>query len=103
MKTQKIVENINMGIMFETRGETIMTCVNSGDELTEISSGHLWEVTGETLKGGLLHYKLNCKQPGRVDANLVLCESGLFLRFKPAANSADTKLFSFTRLRSMLK
>ena len=80
-----------------------MTSVNSGDELTELSSGHLWQVTGEIVKGGLLHYKLNCKQPGRDDANLVLCESGLFLRFKHAGYSADTKLFSFRRLRKMLR
>ena len=80
-----------------------MTSVNTGDELTELSSGHLWQVTGETLKGGLLHYKLNCKQPGRDEANLVLCESGLFLRFKHAAYSADTKQFSFMRLRNMLR
>ena len=80
-----------------------MTSINSGDELTEMSSGHLWQVTGETLKGGLLHYKLNCKQPGRDDAKLVLCESGLFLRFKHTTNSRTVKLFSFSRLRSMLE
>ena len=80
-----------------------MNSVNSGDELTELSSGHLWQVTGETLKGGLIHYKLKCKQPGREDANLLLCESGLFMRFKQVVNSAAGKQFSFNRFMSMLK
>jgi hypothetical protein len=80
-----------------------MTSVNSGDELTELSSGHRWQVTGESFKGGLLHYKLKCKQPGREDANLLLCESGLFMRFKQVVNSANTRPFSLRSFMGRLK
>ena len=80
-----------------------MTFVNSGDELTELSSGHLWQVTGESLKGGLLHYKLKCKHPGREDANLLLSETGLSMRFKQGVHSAPTRTFSFSHLMGMFK
>ena len=80
-----------------------MTSVNPGDELTELSSGHVWQITGESLKGGLLHYKLKCKQPGQEDVELLLCEAGLFMRFKRAPNSTSTGPFSFIHLRGILK
>ncbi len=73
-----------------------------GDELTEVSTGHLWEVTGHSLKGGLPHFTLSCKHPGRTDTDVVLCESGLLMRFSRTAKSSQP-VFSFDRLTRLVR
>ena len=73
-----------------------------GDELTEVSTGHLWEVTGHSLKGGLPHFTLSCKHPGRTDTDVVLCESGLLMRFNRTAKSSQP-VFSFGRLTRLVR
>ena len=73
-----------------------------GDELTEVNTGHLWEVTGRSLKGGLPHFTLSCKHPGRTDTDVVLCESGLLMRFsKPADRSLP--IYFFDRLARLVR
>ena len=84
------------------RGKKVTRKVCHGDELTEVSTGHLWEVTGHALKGGLPHFTLSCKHPGRTDTDVVLCESGLLMRFKRAAKSAPP-VFSFDRLARLVR
>jgi len=68
-----------------------------GDELTEVSTGYVWKVTGQSLKGGLPHFTLSCKHPGRTDTDIVLCESGLLMRFSRMPETSQPA-FSFDRL-----
>lgn len=80
-----------------------MTKVRYGDELKEINTGHIWRVTGQSLKGGLPHFTVTCTHPGRQDACLVLCESGLFMRFTHAAQDGGSHPFSFRRIGQLVR
>lgn len=82
--------------------ETVTKKLCHGDQFTEVGTGHLWEVTGHSLKGGLPHFTLSCRHPGRTDADVVLCESGLMLRFSPRSKSSQS-IFSLDRLASLVR
>lgn len=96
-------EKLAMGRLNETFGEeTVARKLCHGDQFTEVGTGHLWEVTGHSLKGGLPHFTLSCRHPGRTDSDVVLCESGLLLRFNPKSKSSQS-IFSLDRLTSLVK
>ena len=82
--------------------ETVAKKLCHGDQFTEVGTGHLWEVTGHSLKGGLPHFTLSCRHPGRTASDVVLCESGLLLRFSPSSKSPQS-IFSFDRLTSIFR
>ena len=73
-----------------------------GDELTEVNTGHLWQVTGLSLKGGLPHFTISCKHPGRKDTDVVLCESGLLMRFSNSEKLSQP-VFSIDRLARFVR
>ena len=73
-----------------------------GDELTEVNTGHLWQVTGLSLKGGLPHFTISCKHPGRTDTDVVLCESGLLMRFSKSEKLSQP-VFSIDRLARFVR
>lgn len=79
-----------------------MTKICHGDELTELSTGHIWQVTGQSQKGGLPHFTISCRHPGRDQADLLLCESGLFMRFSRTTKSSQSVL-SFDRLTRLVR